>query len=103
MSINPHAQPYALVQESAHAPRPLSKEDLELYREAQITHGVPVRFLHEGAATDIVTGQVQDPKTPEPYQIRYWNFDPITAQSIASKTGTTPVFDVALRTHLDRH
>jgi len=97
------AQPYVLLQESARTPVPLSEEDLELCRQAQITEGVPVRFLHQGAATDIVTGQIQDPKTPEPFHIRYWNFDKTTAQRIAEITGTTPVFDESLRNHEGRN
>ena len=88
-----HLQPYVLLHPAAQSPQPLSDEQLEVYRNAQVHSGVPVRFLHAGRAVDIVSGQTQDPKTPEHCQIRYWNFDRETAQQIAQATGTQPRFD----------
>lgn len=85
-------QPYVLLQPAGDEVRALDEGELAHFRSMQIQHGVPVRFLHRGAATDIVSGQLQDKALPAHLQIHYWNFSKETAQEIALITGTTPVF-----------
>ena len=70
----------------------LGEDDLAMARAEQIDNGVPVVFLADGQAVDIVTGQLQPRETPEAAQICYFNFNMDTATLIARATNTTPVF-----------
>ena len=70
----------------------LSEEDLAMARAEQTDDGVPVVFLANGHAVDIVTGQLQPSDIPPAERICYFNFTTDTAVLIARATNTTPAF-----------
>ncbi|WP_131326228.1 hypothetical protein [Comamonas thiooxydans] len=70
----------------------LNEEDLAMARAEQTDHGVPVVFLANGQAVDIVTGQLQPCDIPPAERICYFNFTTDTAVLIARATNTTPAF-----------
>ncbi len=55
--------------------------------------GIPVRFIHDGCAVNIITGDRNSKGCNVMYQKVYWNFPKEVAKEIALLTGTKPVFD----------
>ena len=62
-------------------------------RMVPITAATPVRFMADGCAVNILTGE-KDPKGINVmHQTAYWRFDRETAKEIAVLTNTRPEFD----------
>jgi len=92
MTHNPHLQCYVLIKPSEdEAVQPLQGQDLDWFREMQVSPGTPVTFTKNGRPVDIVSGQIQPSVGSEP-AVRYMNFDRDTARLIGARTGTTPVY-----------
>ena len=70
----------------------LTEEQIAHYQAALVNPGIPVRFLHNGGALNIITGQVQPRGINVIYQRVYWNFSRETASEIAKILGVRAVF-----------
>jgi len=71
---------------------PLTKEQLDEIRPKMIKNGVPVRFMYQGQACNITTGEMQKKHINVIYQLHYWHFDKDTSKTIAKLTNTIPIF-----------
>ena len=72
--------------------RPLTNEEIALFKSKLVKNGVPVRFLFNGQACEIETGRMCSKGSNVIYHPVYWNFDKETAKEIAKLTGTKAVF-----------
>jgi len=78
--------------QAASAPKLTTEQIAELKKEV-IKEGHPVRFLHNGQAIDITTGEAAGKNTNILYHPVYWNFTKETSKKIAQWLGVKPVFD----------
>jgi hypothetical protein len=70
----------------------LTEEQIVRYKSALVKGGVPVRFLHNGGALNIISGHVQPRGINVIHQCVYWNFTRETAQEIAKLLDVRAVF-----------
>jgi hypothetical protein len=70
----------------------LTPEQIEEVKREMIPNGVPVRFLINGCATNIVTGEQSPKGTNVIHHVVYWAFTRETAKKIADWIGAKPVF-----------
>lgn len=71
----------------------LSPEQLAEAKKEMIKTGHPVRFLHNGQALNITTGDLASKGSNVMYHPVYWNFTKDTAKKIAKWLGVKPAFD----------
>ena len=71
----------------------LSSERLRYYRSKLTkTNSVPCRFLYNGQAMDISTGDLCSKGSNVIYHPVYWDFDKPTAKELATELGVKVVF-----------
>lgn len=70
----------------------LNENQIAHFKAALVNPGVPVRFLHNGGALNIMTGHVQPRGINVIYQRVYWNFSRETALEIAKLLNVRAVF-----------
>jgi len=72
--------------------RALTAEEIAKAKTECVAQGTPVRFLANGCAFNISTGDTQAKGINVIHQRHYWCFSRETALWIAKATGTRPVF-----------
>jgi hypothetical protein len=74
---------------------PLTEEQMIEVRTEMVPSKdtAPVRFMEDGCACNVVTGEKCSRGCNVIYQMVYWNFARGTAKKIASWTGTKPIFE----------
>ncbi len=70
----------------------LTEEQIARFQATLVNPGVPVRFLYNGGALNIITGHVQPRGINVIYQRVYWNFSRETALEIAKLLDVRAVF-----------
>jgi hypothetical protein len=74
--------------------RTLTRSEISLFMKMEDSVvGVPVRFLHEGCAVNVITGEKSSKGSNIIHHMVYWNFPKEVSWEIAHLTGTKPVFD----------
>ena len=68
----------------------IDPEIVEGWKKRIVPEGTPVRFLHQGKALDILTGELHGGNII--YQPVYWDFPPDLARNIADTLGVKAVF-----------
>jgi hypothetical protein len=71
----------------------LTPAQIDEVKKELVKDGHPVRFLYNGQALNIETGEVCSKGCNIFYQIVYWNFTKETAKKIAGWLGVKAVFD----------
>ena len=71
----------------------LSDEQLEEIDKETIDNGIPVRFLQDGCAVDIINGTKYPRGTNVLYHPVYWHFSKETSIKIGKWLSLKPVFD----------
>ena len=71
----------------------LTPEQLAEIKKEMIKTGHPVRFLYNGQALDITTGNLASKGSNVMYHPVYWNFTKETSKKIANWLGVKPAFD----------
>lgn len=72
--------------------RKISQEEIEEIRKELVDSGIPVRFLHNGSAVNIISGEIMPKNTNVMYHPVYWNFSKETSVKIAKWLGLKPCF-----------
>lgn len=70
----------------------LTDSQIEKYKGMMVSKGIPVRFLHNGQALDIISGELFSKGSNVIYHPMYWKFTKETAQEIADELGVKAVF-----------
>jgi hypothetical protein len=78
-------------QEPREGPK-LTDEQVKHFKSLMIPNGQPVRFMYEGCALNIISGQMQKKSINIIYQRCYWNFSHDTSLEIAKVLGVKAVF-----------
>jgi hypothetical protein len=71
----------------------LTDEQVDKYVAQMVKNGVPVRFLYNGQALSIQSGELAPKGSNVMYHPVYWNFTRETAKEIAEDLGVRAVFD----------
>lgn len=70
----------------------LTAERIAHYKSQMVPKGTPVRFLKNGQAMNIVTGELASKGSNVIYHVHYWNFTKETSNAIAAELGVKAVF-----------
>lgn len=70
----------------------LNQEQIDELRTELVNDGVPVRFLYNGQALDIISGELSPKGSNVMHHPVYWKFTMDTAKKIAGWLGVKAVF-----------
>ena len=71
----------------------MTPEQIAEVKAEMVANGLPVRFLVNGRALNLSTGELQQKGINVIHQMCYWNFTRETSKKIAKWLNATPIFD----------